>query len=61
MAINAPVLPAETTPPASPAATASMDLRMLEFRPVRNAADGFAALVTTSKVSRISVTEPTLR
>jgi hypothetical protein len=61
MAIKAPVLPAETTPLASPAATASIDLRMLEFRPVRNAADGFAALLTTSQVSRTSVTAPTLR
>ena len=44
---NAPVFPAETTPEASPAATASMAMRIEDCR-ARKAAVGFISLPTTS-------------
>jgi hypothetical protein len=53
VAISAPVLPAETMPCASPAATASMARRMLELRPLRSAVEGLSSLVMTSVVCRI--------
>ena len=47
-AISAPVLPAETTPEASPLATASMAMRMELCRPWRSAAVGFISAEMTS-------------
>ena len=51
-ASNAPVFPAEITPAASPADTASMASRMEEFRS-RKAAVGFMSPPTTSGACRI--------
>ena len=45
IAISAPVFPAETMQSASPDATASIASRMLDWRPARSAADGFASLL----------------
>ena len=47
IAMSAPVLPAETTPAASPLRTASIALRMLEFRPLRSAVEAFSSAETT--------------
>ena len=49
-AISAPVLPAETTPAASPLWTASTASHMLERRPVRSTWLGLASLVIASSV-----------
>ena len=56
MAIRAPVLPAETTAPASPVLTASMAFHRLEPLPRRMAWAGFSSIATTLSVWRISQT-----
>ena len=56
IAINAPVLPAETTAAASPAFTASMAFQRLEPLPRRIAVAGFSSMATTFSVCRISQT-----
>ena len=55
IAISAPVLPAETTPAASPVCTASMARRMLEPRPARSAVEGLSSAAITRSVWRISL------
>ena len=52
-AISAPVLPAETTPADSRAATLSMAMRMELLRPCRSAAVGFISEEMTSGAWRI--------
>jgi len=56
IAIRAPVLPAETTPPASPVFTASTAFHRLEPLPRRMAWAGFSSMATTFSVWRISAT-----
>ncbi len=56
IAINAPVLPADTTQEASPSWTASMARRMLEFRPDLIAVEGRSLLPILSSVWRTVVT-----
>ena len=53
MAISAPVLPAETTPEASPSFTASMAFHILELRPCRSAWLGLASPVMMSGAWRM--------
>ena len=55
IAIRAPVLPADTTPSASPSRTASIASRMLDFLPWRSAWDGLSSSVIISSVWSIAI------
>ncbi len=50
MAMRAPVLPADTTPAASPSWTASMARRRLYRRPLRSAKEGLSFPETATSV-----------